>query len=89
MIHSFSKLIQEFGVQFMTCSRVPQPVEALLSMKMGAGETLPSYASRYWEMYNKIGGSNEKITVSTFRMGLLEDSRLRESLIRRPPEDMR
>ena len=38
-IHSFSELIQEFGVRFMTCSRVPQPVDALLSMKMGAGET--------------------------------------------------
>ena len=88
-IHSFFELIQEFGVQFMTCSRVPQPMEALLSMKMGVGETLLSYASRYWELYNEIGGSNEKITVSTFRMGLLKDSGLRESLIRRPPEDMR
>ena len=38
-IHSFSELIQEFGVQFMTCSRVPQTVDALLSMKIGAGET--------------------------------------------------
>ena len=38
-IHSFSELIQEFGVRFMTCSRVPQPVDALLSMKMGTGET--------------------------------------------------
>ena len=38
-IHSFSKLIQEFGVRFITCSRVPQPVDALLSMKMGVGES--------------------------------------------------
>ena len=73
----------------MTCSRVLQPVEALLSMKMGAGETLRSYASRYWELYNEIGGGNEKIVVSTFWMGLLEDSELRDSLTRRPPEDMR
>ena len=46
-IHSFSEFIQEFGVQFITCSRVPQLVDALLSMKMGAGETLRSYVSRY------------------------------------------
>ena len=46
-ICSFSELIQEFGVRFVTCSRVPQPVDALLSMKMRAGETLRSYASRY------------------------------------------
>ena len=58
-------------------------------MKMGVGETLRSYASRYWELYNKIGGGNEKIVVSTFRMGMLKDSELPESLTRRPPKDMR
>ena len=44
-IHSFAKLIQEFGVRFITCSRVPQLVDSLLSMKMRVGETLRSYAS--------------------------------------------
>jgi len=39
LIHSFAKLIQEFWVRFITCSQVPQPVDTLLSMKMGAGET--------------------------------------------------
>ncbi|XP_075640287.1 uncharacterized protein LOC142612041 [Castanea sativa] len=88
-IHSFSELIQEFGVRFMTCSQVPQPVDALLSMKMGAGETLRNYTNRYWELYNEIGGGNEKIAASTFRMGLPDESRLRESLMRRPSKDMR
>ena len=46
-IRSFSELIQEFSVRFVTCSRVPQSVDALLSMKMRAGETLHSYTSRY------------------------------------------
>ena len=68
---------------------MPQLVDALLSIKMGVGETLCSYASRYWELYNKIGGGNERIAVSTFRMGLLENSELRESLTKRPPEYMR
>ena len=88
-IHSFAKLIQEFGVQFVTCSRVSQPVVALLSMKIRVGETLRSYASRYWELYNEIDGANEKIATSTFRMGLPEDSELWESLTRKPFEDMR
>ena len=57
LIHSFSKLIQEFGVRFITCSQVPQPVDVLLSMKMGAGETLRSYANRYWELGLSIGWS--------------------------------
>ena len=46
-IHSFRELIQEFGVRFMTCSQVPRPLDMLLSVKMGAWETLQSYANRY------------------------------------------
>ena len=73
----------------MTYSRVLQPVNALLSMKIRVRETLRSYASRYWELYNEIGGGNEKIAASTFRMGLPEDSGLQESLTKKPPEGMR
>ena len=68
---------------------MPQPVDALLFMKMRVGETLCSYANRYWELYNEIGEGNEKIAVNTFRMALPEDSKLRESLTKRPSEDMR
>lgn len=64
-------------------------MDALLSMKIRSRETLRSYAGRYWELYNEIGGGNEKIAASTFRMGLPEDSGLRESLTKKPPEDMR
>ena len=45
-------------------------MDALLSMKMGARETLRSYASRYWDFYNKISGGNEKVVASTFRLEL-------------------
>ena len=75
-IHSFSELIQEVDIRFVTCSRVPQLVDALLSMKMRVGETFRSYASRYWELYNEIGRDNKKVAASTFRMGLPEDSGL-------------
>ena len=64
-------------------------MDALLSIKMRVDETLQSYAGRYWELYNKIGGGNEKIVAGTFRMGLPKDSELRESLTKRPPKDMR
>ena len=88
-IHSFAELIQEFGVQFVTCNWVPQPVDTLLSMKIRVRETLRSYASRYWKLYNEIDEGNEKIMTSTFRMGLPEDSGLWESLTKKPPEDIR
>ena len=58
-------------------------------MKMRAGETLSYYTSRYWELYNEIGGDNERVAASNFRMGLPEDSGLRESLTKKPPEGMR
>ena len=64
-------------------------MDALLSIKMRVDKTFRSYASRYWELYNEIGGGNKKIAVSTFRIGLPEDSELRESLTKSPPEDMR
>ena len=55
-IHSFGELIQEFEARFITCSRVPQIVDALLSMKIRVGKTLRSNANRYWELYNEIWG---------------------------------
>ena len=39
-IYSFSELIQAFGACFFTSSWVPQPIDALLFMKMGSGEAL-------------------------------------------------
>ena len=65
-------------------------MDALLSMKMRVRETLNSYASQYWELYNEIvGGGNKKIAASIFRMGLSKDSKLWESLTRKPLKDMR
>ena len=61
----------------MTCSWVPQSVDASLSMKMGAKETLLSYANKYWELYNEISGGNEKVAANTFRLGLPQDSELK------------
>ena len=75
-IHSFAELIQEFSARFVTCSQVPQSMDALLSIKMRVDETLQSYAGQYWELYNEIDRGNEKIAASTFRMGVLEDSEL-------------
>ena len=64
-------------------------MDTLLSMKMRAGETLCSYVSRYWKLYNEISGGNERITTSSFRMELPEDFGLRESLTKKPPKSMR
>ena len=46
-INSFKELTQAFGSHFITCSRVPQPLDSLLSMSMREGETLKAYSDRY------------------------------------------
>ena len=46
-INSFKKLTRAFGACFITCSRIPRPLDSLLSMIMREGETLKMYSNRY------------------------------------------
>ena len=46
-ISSLKKLTQSFYSRFITCSRVPQPLDSLLSMSMREGESMKVYAERY------------------------------------------
>ena len=45
--NSFKELTRAFGSYFVTCSRVPQSLDSLLSMTMREGETLKMYFNRY------------------------------------------
>ena len=45
-VSSFKKLTQSFCSQFITCSRVPQPLDSLLSMSMREGESVKAYSER-------------------------------------------
>ena len=79
-INSFNELTQAFGSSFVTCSRVPWPLDSLLSLSIRDGETLKTYSNRYWEMYNEIDGDFEDVAISTFKVGLPTEHRLRKSL---------
>ena len=46
-ISSFKKLTQSFYSRFITCSRVPQHLDSLLSMPMREGESVKAYVERY------------------------------------------
>ena len=83
-INSFKELTQAFGSRFVTCSRVPQLLDSLLSLSMREGETLKMYSDRYWEMYNKINGEFEDMAISTFKVGLPTEHGLRKSLTGKP-----
>ncbi|XP_075636475.1 uncharacterized protein LOC142608663 [Castanea sativa] len=88
-LKSFEELIWAFGARFITCSRIPKPLDALLYMSMREGETLKTYSDRYWEMYNEIDGDVEDVAVRTFKVGLPTEHGLRKSLIMKAAVDMR
>ena len=46
-INSFKQLTQAFGSRFIASSRVPRPLDSLLSLSMLEGETLKAYSDRY------------------------------------------
>ena len=46
-VDSYRQLTQAFGSRFVTNSRAPQPLSALLSLSMHDGETLKAYSGRY------------------------------------------
>ena len=69
-IDSFKELTQAFGSRFITCSRVPRPLDSLLSLFVQEGETLKMYSNRYWEMYNEIDGNFDDMAINTFKFCL-------------------
>ncbi|XP_075662948.1 uncharacterized protein LOC142632430 [Castanea sativa] len=88
-IDSFKGLTRAFGSRFITCSRVPRPLDSLLSMTMREGETLKTYSDRYWEMFNEIDEDFDDMTIRTFRVGLPAEHGLRKSLTGKPVNSVR
>ena len=70
-------------------SRVPQPLDSLLSMTMREGETLKTYSDKYWEMFNKIDGNLDDVAIRTFKVSLPTKHNLRKSLTGKPVRSVR
>ena len=68
----------------MTCSRVPRPLDSLLSMAMREKETLMTYSNGYWETFNEIDGDFEDVAIRTFNIGLPAKHDLRKLLTKKP-----
>ena len=79
-VDSYRQLTQAFGSRFVTNSRAPQPLSALLSLSMRDGETLKAYSGRYWEMYNEMDGNFDDVAINTFKSSLPAKHGLRKSL---------
>ena len=88
-IGSFDELTRAFGARFLICSRVPKPLDSLLSMSMKKGKNLKTYSDRHWETYNEVDGSFEDVAVRTFKVGLPTEHELRKSLMMKSASNMR
>ena len=49
-ISSLKELTRAFGACFVTCNKVPWPLDSLLSITMREGEILKTYFDKYREM---------------------------------------
>ena len=88
-IASFKELTRAFGSRFVTCSRVPRPLDSFLSMTMQEGKTLKMYSDRYREIFNEIDGDFDDVAIRTFKVGLPAEHDLRKSLTKKPVRNVR
>ena len=79
-IDSYRQITQAFGSRFITNSKAPQPLSALLSLSMRNGETLKAYSGRYWEMYSEMDVNFDDVAINTFKSSLPAKHGLRKSL---------
>ncbi|KAH7846461.1 hypothetical protein Vadar_014260 [Vaccinium darrowii] len=79
-ITSWKQLSTAFTGRFVSHSKVPKEVDALLTLKKSKKEPLRDFAGRYFDTYNEIEGCNEELAVASFKLALPLGNRLRESL---------
>jgi hypothetical protein len=78
--HISSFMAEAFVSRFITNSKKPKEFDSLLSMRMKNSESLKSYSSRYWQVYNEVDGCTKEIAIKTFKVGLDPESELRHNL---------
>ena len=88
LIRSWREMSKAFTARFIMNTRKPKEIDTLLALTMKAEETLKSYSTRYWEVYNDIDVCDKDLAMKTFRFGLHQGSRLRQSLTKRPVANM-
>ena len=88
-INSYKELTQAFGSRFMTCNKVPRPLDSLLSLSIRKWENLKTYSNRYWEMFNEIDGDFDDVAIRTFKVNLPAKHGLRKSLTGKPVTSVR
>ena len=88
-VDSYRQLTQAFGSRYVTNSRAPQPLSALLLLSMRDRKTLKTYSGIYWEMYNEMNGNFDNVAINTFKSSLPAEHGLRKSLTGKPATSVR
>jgi hypothetical protein len=88
-IASWIQMAEAFVTRFITNCRRTKKMDALLTLKLEDGESIKDYATRFWETYNDIDNCSENVAVRTFKSGLPLETRLRQSLTKRPATTLR
>ena len=88
-VDSYGQLTQSFDFRFVTNSRAPRLLSALLSLSICDRETPKSYSGRYWEMHNEMDGNFDDVAINTFKNSLPVEHGLRKSLIGKPATSVR
>ena len=88
-ISSFKELTRAFGARFVTCNKVPRPLDSLLFMTMGEMETLKTYSNRYQEIFNEIDRDFDDVALKTFKVGLPVEHDLRKLLTKKSVRSVR
>ncbi|XP_028076624.1 uncharacterized protein LOC114278726 [Camellia sinensis] len=85
-IHSWKQLSKEFLARFVSNTKIPKEPDTLFGLRKEQEETLRNYARRYWEEYNDLEENvcSEQMAVMSFKHGLRPESKLRQSLTKRP-----
>ena len=79
-VGSFYQLIESFVAQFVINTKAPKGFGSLLTLRKGKNETLRNYNKHYWETYNEIEECSEKLTATSYKLGLTPRERLWEDL---------
>jgi hypothetical protein len=88
-IGSFDSLCQAFMDRFVTNTEYAMEIDSLLALRKTKGESLRSYAKRYWELFNKIENCDPVVSISSFKLGLTdEDEQVYDDLALTKPKSM-
>ncbi|XP_028085048.1 uncharacterized protein LOC114286151 [Camellia sinensis] len=85
-IYNWKQLSEEFLARFVSNAKISKEPDTLFGLRKEQEETLRNYVRKYQKEYNDLKENvcNEQMVVMFFKHGLRPESKLRQSLTKRP-----